>query len=322
MLGPVTFTGPCKNPTPLTVQVQGTLKAISDISEFPGEGEEWINFQSINGLIVTGGGKFDGQGPASWKYRDTNKDNDAPGQRLPAVIKLAHASTKKNSSNTFKSFMMLISFLLFLQNIQFVEVTNAVVRRITSLNSKGFHLFITQCQNIRLYHLNITAPDNSPNTDGIHISQSNLVKIAKSSIGTGDDCIGMIRGCSNISIKKVTCGPGHGISVGSLGKYDNETDVKGIIVKDCTLVGTQNGVRIKTYEGKSESQASGLLFQDIVMKDVKRPIIINQFYGGKMVYFNFFHIYLLLQNFLSGFHFKDLSYKNLVAGFNSEDQRH
>lgn len=70
-------------------------------------------------------------------------------------------------------------------------------------------------------------------------------------------------------------------SVGSLGKYDNETDVKGIIVKDCTLVGTQNGLRIKTYEGKSASRASSMIFQDIVMKDVKHPIIIDQFYGGK-----------------------------------------
>ncbi|KAL9407731.1 hypothetical protein AB3S75_046302 [Citrus x aurantiifolia] len=249
VIGPVTFMGPCSN-TPLIVQIQGTIKALTDISEFPGQGEEWVNFQNINGLVVTGGGTFDGQGASCWKYRFTKDDNNAPSQRLPA-------------------------------NIQFVEVSNAIVRGITSVNSKGFHYFITGCKNIRLYHLNITAPDESPNTDGIHISQSDVVKIAKSYIGTGDDCVGMIRGSSNVSVKKVTCGPGHGISVGSLGKYDNETDVKGIIVKDCTLVGTQNGLRIKTYEGKSASRASSMIFQDIVMKNVKHPIIIDQFYGGK-----------------------------------------
>lgn len=84
MLGPVTFMGPCNN-TPLIVQIQGTIKAITDISEFPGQGEEWVNFQNINGLVVTGSGTFDGQGASCWKYRDTKDDNNAPSQRLPAV---------------------------------------------------------------------------------------------------------------------------------------------------------------------------------------------------------------------------------------------
>lgn len=88
MLGPVTFMGPCKNQNPLTVQILGTIKAIADISEFPGEGQEWVNFKNINGLIVNGGGTFDGQGSSSWKYRDPKTNNNAPGQRLPAVSKL------------------------------------------------------------------------------------------------------------------------------------------------------------------------------------------------------------------------------------------
>ncbi|KAK2645421.1 hypothetical protein Ddye_020616 [Dipteronia dyeriana] len=250
LLGPVTFQGPCNNPEPLVVQIQGTLKAATDLSLFPGEGQEWFNFEDINGLIVTGTGVFDGQGASAWKYRDPKTDNDAPGQRMPA-------------------------------SIQFVNVTNAVMRGITSINSKGFHIFITQSQNIRLYHLRITAPENSPNTDGIHISQSNLIKVAKSIIATGDDCVGIIRGANNVSIKKVTCGPGHGISVGSLGKFENETDVRGIIVRNCTLIGTANGVRIKTTEGKNPAHASGLIFQDIMMQDVKHPIVINQLYETK-----------------------------------------
>ena len=85
MLGPVTFQGPCNNPEPLVVQIQGTLKAATDLSLFPGEGQEWFNFEDINGLIITGTGVFDGQGASAWKYRDPKTDNDAPGQRMPAV---------------------------------------------------------------------------------------------------------------------------------------------------------------------------------------------------------------------------------------------
>jgi galacturan 1,4-alpha-galacturonidase len=57
--------------------------------------------------------------------------------------------------------------------------------------------------------------------------------------------------------------------------------VRGITVKNCTLNNTDNGIRIKTYGGSPPSQASGILFQDIVMVRVKNPIIIDQSYGNK-----------------------------------------
>lgn len=67
-------------------------------------------------------------------------------------------------------------------------------------------------------------------------------------------------------------------SIGSLGKYPNEADVRGITVKNCTLTGTENGVRIKTWPGSPPSAASKLVFNDIVMNNVKKPIIIDQDY--------------------------------------------
>nr|TKR75456.1 exopolygalacturonase-like [Populus alba] len=126
-----------------------------------------------------------------------------------------------------------------------------------------------------------TAPARSPNTDAIHISQSSIVKVSRSVISTGDDCVAIIQGSTDVSIKKVTCGPGHGFSVGSLGKYPDEKDVRGVIVTNCTLRNADNGVRIKTWGGSQPSQASNILFQDIIMDNVKRPIIIDQTYGSK-----------------------------------------
>ncbi|CAI0467235.1 unnamed protein product, partial [Linum tenue] len=108
-------------------------------------------------------------------------------------------------------------------------------------------------------------------------------KVTRSTIETGDDCVAAIQGCTEVAIKKVTCGPGHGISVGSLGKYPDEKDVRGITVKNCTLKNTDNGIRIKTYAGSPPSQASRMVFEDIVMEDVKHPIIIDQHYGPKSV---------------------------------------
>lgn len=67
-------------------------------------------------------------------------------------------------------------------------------------------------------------------------------------------------------------------SVGSLGKYMNEEDVSGVSVRNCTVSGTTNGVRIKTWPGSPPSQASNFTFEDIIMHNVSNPIIIDQHY--------------------------------------------
>ncbi|RVW54580.1 Exopolygalacturonase clone GBGE184 [Vitis vinifera] len=151
---------------------------------------------------------------------------------------------------------------------------------ITSLDSKSFHYFITNSYNFTAFNLTITAPGNSPNTDGMHLSRCDLVNLSNFTIKTGDDCISVGQGSTNINITNVYCGPGHGLSIGSLGKYPNEKDVVGIHVTNCTLNGTTNGARIKTWPGSPPSQASSIIFQDIVMNSVKNPILIDQKYGS------------------------------------------
>ncbi|XP_064950489.1 polygalacturonase-like [Musa acuminata AAA Group] len=120
---------------------------------------------------------------------------------------------------------------------------------------------------------------DSPNTDGIHIADSTNIQVANSVIGTGDDCISIGPGCTNLTIFKVLCGPGHGISVGSLGKNAGEKDVIGLNVSNCNLTGTTNGLRIKTLQSSpSRLKATDFVFEHIIMNNVYNPIIINQNY--------------------------------------------
>ncbi|KAK3189243.1 hypothetical protein Dsin_028804 [Dipteronia sinensis] len=67
--------------------------------------------------------------------------------------------------------------------------------------------------------------------------------------------------------------------LGALARNPNEKDVRGINVRNCTINGTQNGVRVKTWLGSpAASKAFNFTFQDIVMSNVSNPIIIDQEY--------------------------------------------
>ncbi|KAM7279377.1 hypothetical protein ACFE04_006511 [Oxalis oulophora] len=69
-----------------------------------------------------------------------------------------------------------------------------------------------------------------------------------------------------------------GIHESSLGKNSNERDVVGIHVRNCTIVHTQNGVRVKTWPGSYASKASNITFEGITMINVTNPILIDQTY--------------------------------------------
>lgn len=141
-----------------------------------------------------------------------------------------------------------------------------------------FHISLLGCKDIKIQHVTITAPENSMNTDGIHIERSSGINVTDSVIGTGDDCVSIGPGSRNVHITKVVCGPGHGFSVGSLGMLKNEQDVVGVTVKNCTLNGTTNGVRIKTWPSSPPGHASDIDFEDIIVNNAFNPIIVDQAY--------------------------------------------
>ncbi|MBA0844892.1 hypothetical protein Goarm_022806, partial [Gossypium armourianum] len=120
-------------------------------------------------------------------------------------------------------------------------LTNALIQDITSKRTKQLHVNVLGCKNITIERFKVEAPTNSPNADGIHMGQSDGVNIISSDIKTGDDCISFGYGTKNVDIKEVTCGLGHGISIGSLGKFQNEDLVEGIKVSKCTITNTSNG---------------------------------------------------------------------------------
>ncbi|PON50582.1 Glycoside hydrolase [Trema orientale] len=241
LLKNVVFSGQCKN-NAITFRIAGTLVAPLDYRVI-GNAGNWIFFQSVNGVTISGG-ILDGQGAALWACKNSAKTSCPSG------------ATTLGFSNS--------------NNIKIVGVT--------SLNSQMFHIVINGCNNVKLQGVKVTASGNSPNTDGIHVQLSTGVTILNSKIGTGDDCVSIGPGTSNLWIEDVACGPGHGISIGSLGKDLKEAGVQNVTVKTATFTGTQNGLRIKSWGRPSSGFARNVLFQHAVMVNVQNPIVIDQNY--------------------------------------------
>lgn len=164
------------------------------------------------------------------------------------------------------------------QNLRFHDVKNSLIQDITTKDSKQFHVNVIGCSNITFQSFTVSAPEESLNTDGIHIGRSDGVYILDSKIETGDDCVSLDDGSNNVKIQEVTCGPGHGISIGSLGRYENEEPVSGVFVTQCTLANTMNGVRIKTWPASRPGTATDIHFEDITMDNVGTPILVDQEY--------------------------------------------
>ncbi|GMN72180.1 hypothetical protein TIFTF001_053513 [Ficus carica] len=110
--------------------------------------------------------------------------------------------------------------------VRFTNSNNIRVNWLLSLNSQKFHLVINRCQNVHMQGVTVRATRNSPITDGIHVQLSTNVTILNSSIKTGDDCISIGPGTRNLWIEQISCGPGHGISIGSLAKELEEEGVQ------------------------------------------------------------------------------------------------
>ena len=102
-------------------------------------------------------------------------------------------------------------FNFFLQALTFQYCDRLSVKDLKFKNSQQIHVTFSKSSGVKASRLSISAPGDSPNTDGIHITRSTQVDISDSVVGTGDDCISIVRGSSSITAKNIVCGPGHGI---------------------------------------------------------------------------------------------------------------
>ncbi|XP_062224174.1 probable polygalacturonase At1g80170 [Phragmites australis] len=243
-VGASKFMGPCKER--MIIQIQGTIVAPEEPSEWdPRSPRLWLLFSGLADARIQGGGVIDGSGSKWWAN-----------------------SCKINKSNPCKPAPTAVT----------IDSCRGVrVRSLRVQNAQQMHFTVSRSRDVRVAGVRIEAPEDSPNTDGIHVAESTAVTIQSCRIATGDDCISVVNGSFNIRMKNIDCGPGHGISIGSLGKDNTFAAVENVALDTARISRAQNGVRIKTWQGGA-GYVRNVLFSNVVVDDVDHPIIIDQFY--------------------------------------------
>ena len=145
-----------------------------------------------------------------------------------------------------------------------------LVADITLTNSSMFHLVTRDITDLTIERVKVRAPFNAPNTDAIDPGPVTNALIRDCDIDTGDDDICIKSGGTNVLIENCTIRHGHGISIGS----NTTAGVHHMLVRHCTLDGTDNGIRIKSMRGAG-GPVENIRYTDITMKDVDNAIVLQ-----------------------------------------------
>jgi polygalacturonase len=216
----------------------------NNMAAYPTGTKGYPNFLSAtdaHDLEISGEGTIDGQGAVWWK---TFRANNAMPHR-PYMVALSRCTR--------------------------VEVTGIMLT-----NSPSFHLVPGHCTDVTIKDVTISAPADSPNTDGIDPSGSNFL-IDGCTIDTGDDNIAVkpagMEKDQNFTITNCTFLRGHGMSLGS----GSNGGMENITVTNCTFKGTTSGIRIKTGRQKG-GLIQNITYDHLTMTGVKIPINITDYY--------------------------------------------
>ncbi|KAK9672088.1 hypothetical protein RND81_12G075500 [Saponaria officinalis] len=274
------FSGPCK--PGLVFQVDGVVMPPEGPECWPktDSKKQWLVFYQLDQMSLTGTGTFEGNGDQWWQL--PCKPHRGPnGSTLPGPC---------DSPAMIRFFMS--------KNIQ--------LSGLRIQNSPQFHIKFDGCDGVLIEKLQINSPQYSPNTDGIHVENTKNVGIYNSMIANGDDCISIGPGCSNVDIQGIVCDHSHGISIGSLGVHNSQACVSNITVRGALIKNSDNGLRIKTWQGGSGS-VSDISFQDIQMENNTNSIIIDQYYC----------LTKACRNETSAVYLSGVSYRNIKGTYNN-----
>jgi polygalacturonase/rhamnogalacturonyl hydrolase YesR len=207
-----------------------------------------------HGLKITGAGRIDGGGGRGdwWTWPKETRE----GARRPRLLHLIRADDVVLAGPTFA-------------------------------NAASWTIHPWKCRRLTATALEITAPVDSPNTDGLDPESCEDVLIEGVRFSTGDDCIAIKAGkrgpegetahlapCARITIRHCLMQDGHGgVVLGS----EMSGGISDVTVAQCDMAGTDRGIRIKTRRGRGGA-IERLTVRDVGMRGVGTAIAVNAHY--------------------------------------------
>ncbi|GER54821.1 pectin lyase-like superfamily protein [Striga asiatica] len=246
LVGPISFSGPyCQHN--IVFQLDGTIIAPKSSGPWGSGLLQWLEFSKLVGLTIKGSGLIDGNGAVWWE--SSPFDEDPLDDQAKLIFPLNSTIITQKPPMPIESSLGGKMPSIKPTALRFYGSFNVTVTGITIQNSAQCHLKFDNCIGVSVYNFTVSSPGNSPNTDGIHLQNSKDVLIRSSNLACGDDCVSIQTGCTNVYIHNINCGPGHGISIGGLGKDDTKACVSNITVRDVIMHNTMNGINYENIRG-------------------------------------------------------------------------
>jgi polygalacturonase len=171
--------------------------------------------------------------------------------------------------------------------LELVRCKRVLLDGATFQNSPRFTVNPVQSEDIVIRNVKILNPWYAQNGDGLDLTACRRVLVVHSTLSVGDDAICMKPGkiakyqapgpaCAQIVIEGCTVYRGHGgFVIGSEG-YGGAQD---IMVRNCTFVGTDVGLRFKSSRGRG-GLIEKIFVDGVRMKDIaNEAILFDTFYG-------------------------------------------
>lgn len=170
--------------------------------------------------------------------------------------------------------------------ILLAHAREVAIEGIAVRNAPSWTVHALRSRELLFARLRISAPPDSPNTDGIDPESCERVRIAGCRIDTGDDCVAIKSGkpgpdgvpppTRQVDISNCLMESGHGAVVIGSETAGGVYDVRAV---DCLFRGTDRGLRIKTRRGRGRAAiVDGVHLENVRMDGVGTPLSINSFY--------------------------------------------
>jgi polygalacturonase len=269
----VYITGPLTLASNINLEIdQGVTLQALPMNLYPGGGGSaavtpLITGHNITNFEITGRGTIDGQG-AAW-YTAFNANSSIA---RPSIIQLSNVQT-----------VVLLNF----------TIANSPQQAVLFGASSG-----VAGNNVTINDVTVTAPSNSPGTDGLDIAGSNFLLEGcsinvggtvtlneifsgtphHSDVSLGGNNIGIspqLVACSNIDIEDCHLGSGLGITVGP----QTTQGLNGLAVNNSVFTGTSFGIRLISGRGNG-GLVQNVNISNITMTNVLNDLVINDYYVG------------------------------------------